>query len=71
MTVSSSLTPTHSTIHPSIQGLLKDALEVVKVVPPGGGRPRYTIRQLDEELPFDKVRKRGRGEGRGGGGEGG
>lgn len=71
MTVSSSLTPTHSTIHPSIQGLLKDALEVVKVVPPGGGRPRYTIRQLDEELPFDKVRKRReRGEGRGGRGGG-
>ena len=45
--------PSSSTHH---QGLLKDALEVVKIVPPGGGRPRYTIRQLDEELPFDKVR---------------
>jgi len=36
--------------------LLKDQLEVVKVPPADGvGRPRYTIKPIEDELPFDKV----------------
>ena len=36
--------------------LLKDQLEVVKVPAADGvGRPRYTIKPIEDELPFDKV----------------
>jgi hypothetical protein len=41
--------------------LLKDQLEVVKVPAANGvGRPRYTIKPIEDELPFDKVRRDGR-----------
>ena len=46
-----------STTNQQQQGhLLKDQLEVVKVPPADGvGRPRYTIKPIEDELPFDKV----------------
>lgn len=37
------------------QGLLRDKLELEKV-DAGEGKTRYTIKPLDGELPFDKVR---------------
>lgn len=37
-----------------LQPLLKDALEIVEVR--SGGHTRYTIKSLEEQLPFDKVR---------------
>ena len=39
---------------PSLQGLLKEQLEIVKYKTPAGGT-RYTIRALGSELSFDKV----------------
>lgn len=49
-------TPHETSHHPTPKGhLLKDQLEVVKLTPPDGGRPRYTIKPLEDELPFDKV----------------
>jgi uridine kinase len=36
-----------------MQGLLRDALEIVKA-PGSNGRSRYTIKALDEKLSFDK-----------------
>ena len=40
-------------IAPALQPLLKDALEVVEVR--SDGPTRYTIKPLEDSLPFDKV----------------
>ena len=45
---------THFLLASPLQPLLKDALEIVEVK--SGGHSRYTIKPLEEQLPFDKVR---------------
>ena len=45
----------HNATGCQLQGLLKEQLEVVKYKTEAGVL-RYTIRPLDVELPFDKVR---------------
>lgn len=45
---------THFLFASPLQPLLKDALEIVEVK--SGGHSRYTIKPLEEQLPFDKVR---------------
>lgn len=37
------------------QGLLKDKLQLVRADSTGSTSPRYTIKKLPDQLPFDKV----------------